>query len=200
MTIFFAYGYDGLNMKLSPVRQIQKGFTLIELLVVIGILGILAAALVATIDPFEQLKKAQDTTTTNALTEYINAITRYYTTHTGYPWDTAANNGADCNGAAAPGGSLLNTNGMKACTTALIGDNELKTAFSTSGSLPFIAISYDLLTNQTTGCYNPKSKSQLHNSNTHYSISGADLGGAGGICETTAAKDTNPTSCYWCTR
>ena len=38
----------------------KAGFTLIELLVVIGILGILAAALVATIDPFEQLKKADD--------------------------------------------------------------------------------------------------------------------------------------------
>jgi len=34
------------------------GFTLMELLIVIGVLGILAAGLLAAIDPFEQLKKA----------------------------------------------------------------------------------------------------------------------------------------------
>ena len=32
------------------------GFTLMELLIVIGVLGILAAGLLAAIDPFEQLK------------------------------------------------------------------------------------------------------------------------------------------------
>ena len=37
--------------------RIQKGFTLIELLIVIALLGSLAVGLLATIDPFEQLKK-----------------------------------------------------------------------------------------------------------------------------------------------
>ena len=41
---------------LSRLFKNSKGFTLIELLVVIGILGVLAAALIATIDPFEQIK------------------------------------------------------------------------------------------------------------------------------------------------
>ena len=36
----------------------NKGFTLIELLIVIALLGALAVGLLATIDPFEQLKKA----------------------------------------------------------------------------------------------------------------------------------------------
>ena len=35
------------------------GFTLIELLIVIALLGALAVGLLATIDPFEQLKKAE---------------------------------------------------------------------------------------------------------------------------------------------
>ena len=43
-------------MKSARMNLIQKGFTLIELLVVIGILGILATSLIATIDPFEQLR------------------------------------------------------------------------------------------------------------------------------------------------
>src|SRR3990167_3167776 len=73
--------------KLLNVFKGTKGFTLIELLVVIGILGILAAALIATIDPFEQLKKGRDTTTRNTALEYLNALTRYYATHGAFPWD-----------------------------------------------------------------------------------------------------------------
>jgi prepilin-type N-terminal cleavage/methylation domain-containing protein len=55
----------------------QAGFTLIELLVVIGILGILAAALIATIDPFEQLKKANDSSVKNVAVEFVNSNIRY---------------------------------------------------------------------------------------------------------------------------
>ncbi len=180
-------------------KNIKSGFTLIELLVVIGILGVLAAALVATIDPFEQLKKAQDTNTTNALVEWLNATTRYYTTHSAYPWDTVANGGANCHAGAVPTGdvSLLSTGAMNDCTTALIGDNELKQAFATSNNLKYIFITQEVANNQTVGCFNPSSKSILHNANTHYTVAGVD---AGVLCDTTAHKDANPTSCYWCTR
>lgn len=37
-----------------------KGFTLVEILIVVGVLGILAAGLLAAIDPFEQFKKSRD--------------------------------------------------------------------------------------------------------------------------------------------
>jgi len=37
------------------MKETNKGFTLMELLIVIGVLGILAAGLLAAIDPFEQL-------------------------------------------------------------------------------------------------------------------------------------------------
>lgn len=196
MTSFFDYDYDDFDMKFRPVQTLKKGFTLIELLVVIGILGILAAALVATIDPFEQLKKAQDTTTTNALTEYINAVTRYYTTRTAYPWDAApAGNG--CNGATAPDGDSLDATGpMADCTDALIGDNELKAAFATSTVLPNILITQDTLTNQTIGCFNPESKSILHSPNTKFD----NLGVESAACDTNAEKDAAPNACYWCTR
>ncbi len=181
-------------------QKLNKGFTLIELLVVIGILGILAAALVATIDPFEQLKKASDTNTQNALVEYIDAITRYYTTHTAYPWDPVLNNGAACNAGGVPDGTkALNDPDMVTCTTALTGDNELKAAFTSSTSLPLIFVSYDSGTNQTTGCYAPQSKSQLHNANTHWTEAGVDNPGQ---CDTTAHKDlpANSGACFWCTK
>jgi len=56
--------------------------------------GILAAALIATIDPFEQLNKAQDANVKNTLTEFINANIRYYTTHSALPWNDANNSNA----------------------------------------------------------------------------------------------------------
>jgi prepilin-type N-terminal cleavage/methylation domain-containing protein len=182
-----------------PKSKSGKGFTLIELLVVIGILGILAAALVATIDPFEQLKKAADTNTTNALVEYIDGVTRYYTTHTAYPWDSTVDNGAGCNNAIAPDGTkALNNPDMETCTTALIGDNELKDAFKTSDSLKNIYITYDATNRETIGCFNPQSKSLLHNGNTKFDVTGNPA--AAGKCDTTAEKDANPSECFWCTR
>jgi prepilin-type N-terminal cleavage/methylation domain-containing protein len=75
-----------LTAWLKNLFKSSKGFTLIELLVVIGILGVLAAALVATIDPFEQLKKATDANVKNTAVEFIDANIRYFTTHNAMPW------------------------------------------------------------------------------------------------------------------
>lgn len=41
-------------------NRIQKGFTLIELLIVIAVLGVLAAVVLAAINPLEQLKRGRD--------------------------------------------------------------------------------------------------------------------------------------------
>lgn len=58
-----------------------------ELLIVIGVLGILAAGLLAAIDPFEQLKKARDTNKRNATVELLQAFQRFYSTHGDLPWN-----------------------------------------------------------------------------------------------------------------
>ncbi len=57
-----------------------------ELLIVIGVLGILAAGLLAAIDPFEQLKKARDTNNRSAALEMLSSSQRYYATHGYLPW------------------------------------------------------------------------------------------------------------------
>ncbi|KKT36352.1 MAG: hypothetical protein UX12_C0027G0006 [Candidatus Collierbacteria bacterium GW2011_GWC1_45_47] len=57
-----------------------------ELLIVIGVLGILAAGLLAAIDPFEQLKKARDTNNRSAAIELLQGSQRYYATHGYLPW------------------------------------------------------------------------------------------------------------------
>ena len=68
----------------------KQGFTLIELLIVIGILGILAAGLLAAIDPLEQLKRGRDTQKRNVAVEVDNAFLRFYSIQGSMPWGTVA--------------------------------------------------------------------------------------------------------------
>ena len=55
----------------------KKGFTLIELLIVIGILGILAAAVVIVLNPGELLAQARDGTLISDMSTVQGAITLY---------------------------------------------------------------------------------------------------------------------------
>ncbi len=173
---------------LKSLKQ-KAGFTLIELLVVIGILGVLAAALIATIDPFEQLKKAQDANVKNTTVEMVNASIRYYTTHNALPWgDTTAP--ANCQLDTSPNAQYLTGTQMTSCLGALITDGELKAGFTTVTSI-LSQIVVNGTTNSVTTCFIPQSKSQLRDANTKYSNLGVvttgcvSQGGAG-------------TTCYWC--
>ena len=64
-------------MKLS--KTIQKGFTLIELLVVIAVLGVLAAAVVAAINPATKVNQAKDATVKSDIGQIANAMQAYFT-------------------------------------------------------------------------------------------------------------------------
>src|SRR3989344_5850342 len=149
----------------SIKSNLSKGFTLIELLVVIGILGILAAALVATIDPFEQLKKADDSKIKNIAVEFQTANVRYYTTHGSFPWSDANSANGTCTAIGAGAfNSLLGAAGMIDClgsattNSSLIGEGELKTAFTSNlNDLNRIYANWDPTdsTNMTV-CYSPK--------------------------------------------
>lgn len=185
-------------------KSAEKGFTLIELLVVIGILGVLAAALVATIDPFEQLKKAQDANVKNTAVEFLTANVRYYTTHNAMPWnDTAGANAvpaaacASAQEANVVGGSFTaatgNLNAMSSCLGLLVTDGEVKSGFTTvTNILTSIAVSGSA--NSVTACYQPQSKSQRNDPNTKYSAGGAVTTGC--VSQTAGGS----TSCYWCSQ
>lgn len=186
----------------------SKGFTLIELLVVIGILGVLAAALVATIDPFEQLKKADDSKIKNMVVEFQNGNIRYYTTHTAFPWNDSGSAVAACTaigGADITALSLMDdggvANAMTACIGAagtsntLIGEGELKTAFtSNTNDLERVRVSWDF-DNQggLIVCYAPTSKSQKASPETLYDNKGDPQVG----CPNASAVDG---LCWWCSR
>lgn len=80
------------------ITQNKKGFTLIELLIVIGILGILAAAVVIVLNPGQLLAQARDATRISDLDQIKGAVGIYLTsvsspTFTAGPFST---NDATC--------------------------------------------------------------------------------------------------------
>lgn len=173
----------------------QKGFTLIELLVVIGILGILASALVATIDPFEQLNKAQDANFKNVSVEFLNANLRYYTTHSYLPWDPSADSGlTSCAPSGARDLSNVDLGKLTDCINRLVSEGELKQGFSSFNGLTNIFVTEPNpqtgRPNDTIVCFQPKSKSQQKDKATKYLINGDNGSG----CISTGGT----TACYWC--
>ncbi|OGH07962.1 MAG: hypothetical protein A2W22_06870 [Candidatus Levybacteria bacterium RBG_16_35_11] len=189
---------------LSKLKSV-RGFTLIELLVVIGILGILAAALVATIDPFEQLKKADDSKIKNMVVEFQNANIRYYTTHTSFPWNDSNSAVAGCTGigGADISGQPLSVAGLLACigdegvANTLIGEGELKPSFtSNENDLDRVFVEWSAAVgdeNELTVCYAPTSKSQRASEETKYDVHGFE-DGSGLSCP------NQDGTCYWCTK
>lgn len=68
----------------------QKGFTLVELLVVIGVLGVLAAAVLTAINPLEQLARGRDGGRKSTVSQLGNAVQSYYTSQNAvYPTGNA---------------------------------------------------------------------------------------------------------------
>jgi prepilin-type N-terminal cleavage/methylation domain-containing protein len=66
------------NMKLFN-KSSRKGFTLIELLIVIAILGVMAAAVLAAINPITKINQAKDSNIKSDVSAISNAMQAYYT-------------------------------------------------------------------------------------------------------------------------
>jgi len=83
-------------MKLPKLRAALKllgggaGFTMIELLVVIAVIGVLAVAVLSSINPIEQINKGRDTRTRSDGAQLINAVDRFFAIHEIYPWNDAS--------------------------------------------------------------------------------------------------------------
>jgi len=67
-------------------RARESGFTLVELLIVVALIAILSVAVLATINPIEQVNKARDSRVQNDAAEVLNAYERYYANSQEYPW------------------------------------------------------------------------------------------------------------------
>ena len=183
-------------MKSLTLRKLSQGFTLIELLVVIAILGVLAAALIAAIDPIEQIRKSQDSSYQSVATEFNTALQRYYTTNSYYPWDAGANNPTPCTDPTTTGTKLGN---LQTCVNILLAQGELKSSFNNVMSQPVatgatneVWVTRDAADSTTSACFLPQSKAVAANPN---SVFNAD-GSAGAGCKATGGA----TVCRWCNK
>lgn len=71
------------------LRKKVKGFTLVEMLVVMGVLGVLATALLVTLNPIDQLRKSNDAQRKSDLAQIKRALDLYYDDNGKYPVSTA---------------------------------------------------------------------------------------------------------------
>lgn len=166
----------------------KQGFTLIELLIVIALLGALAVGLLAALDPFEQLKKGDDTGVRNTVSELQGAVVRYYAIKSYMPWSgvTAVGPvGADTGYTAS-----LNVN-------SIVDAGELKSDFSTLGAGQLGKITVIGTDQSVTVCFKPNSRAFRSDPNTKYDANGVEMSGAPGAC---GAVDSASFSCFWCVR
>jgi prepilin-type N-terminal cleavage/methylation domain-containing protein len=173
---------------MKKTAKVDRGFTLIELLIVIALLGALAIGLIATIDPFEQLKKGRDTATRNAVTEFYNANLRYYGTKGNFPWGSGVTFVAPEN--------LAGGSNVSAGLTELIRAGELKANFTAAAGVTRLANIYVAAPaiDTLSVCFTPESKNFQLDSNTIYDLTGSTAAQAGCSANVTAGGNM----CAWC--
>lgn len=163
------------------MKKLSLGFTLIELLIVIALLGALATGLLATVDPFEQLKKGRDTSTRNTAAEFYNSVIRYYAQRAAFP--TSMTSGMAATGLNTLGGAI----------TDIANAGELKTDFlNLAGTSNVTRIKVTVPSSeQIIVCFQPESKSFRNDQNNKYdNTGGTSLG--------TACPNGTSTTCHLC--
>lgn len=189
--------------KISALRTRNAGFTLVELLVVIGVLGLLAAGLLAAVDPFEQLKKGRDSNARNVVVELHNSMIRYYATHGELPWCGGVTPCQLNGGASTP----LSDAALTTSLDAIVADGELKGADGADFLNNVGAANAAKITVTSTDdvsvavCFAPESKSLYMDQATKFGNDGVAINGVGEACEQ-SAKDvtTGIGTCYWCAK
>lgn len=73
------------NLKLK-IKNYISGFTLVELIIVIGLLAILIAIAILTLNPFAQLRKSNDVKKQSDINELTDALDIYYHDNNCYPF------------------------------------------------------------------------------------------------------------------
>lgn len=177
------------------ILKAEKGFTLIELLIVIALLGTLAVALLAAIDPFEQFKKGTDTGIRNTVQEMYNASIRYYAQRSGWPLDWGVTPTVQIT-------TLLTSDPTK-WVYPLINAGELKSNFTELAADQLGKITLNVLDSKLMVCFKPEAKSfQGADKNTKFTSSGFDTNGNAITDNTTTPtcklNTATGTDCFWC--
>lgn len=139
------------------MKKRMKGFTMIELLIVIAVLGILAVAVLAAINPIEQINRGKDTGSRSDAEQLISGIERFYATKGYYPWQVSA---TDTNSALSWG--VMNSGNSAILNNLSTATGELKYAFITRITKPDYNSIYlynrGTLGDSTYACFSPNSK------------------------------------------
>lgn len=173
------------------MKKITKGFTLIELLIVIALLGALAVALLAALDPLEQIKKGTDTGVRNTVAEIGAAFTRYASVKSGsMPFSGSIAWGSVGTVGNSPASSAIQT---------IITAGELKQDFFALAKDQLDKIYIFADANRQYVCFAPTAKSFKVDANTKFYTTAAPT--AATMSEDTCTNGTVAGGdCYWCVR
>ena len=130
----------------------KKGFTLIELLIVIVIIGLLAAVVIAAINPVESRNRAVDAGLKSDAGQVYNAIERHYASRGFFPWQTSATDNT----------SIGNSGTLATATWvggALVSTGEIKPEFAGRPNLANIRVYQN--GSSVSVCFTPVSQSFL---------------------------------------
>jgi prepilin-type N-terminal cleavage/methylation domain-containing protein len=168
----------------------KSGFTLIELIIAITILGLLAVALLAALDPIEQFNKARDTATRNTALEIHNAMLRYNASKDAFPtWVSAVTSFP-----------LSPTGNRGALIADLINTGELKSNFIQAAGSALDRISvYNNLNGIFYTCFRPVSK-QFRTEAGLFDVTGFPnmFPSPGLTCAQSSAATTGRDHCAYC--
>lgn len=175
------------------MKKFTKGFTLIELLIVIALLGALAVALLAALDPLEQIRKGTDTGVRNTVAEIAGSITRYASVKSGaMPYAGTLAWGS-------VGTSITPKSPAYTVIENVISAGELKQDFFALASAQLQKIFIVADQERAYVCFLPEAKSFRVDNNTKF------MTVAGGLATMDDTLCTNGTvaggaQCYWCMR
>lgn len=200
MTTGISSSYSDNNM-----NKIKKGFTLIELLIVIALLGALAVALLAALDPLEQIKKGTDTGVRNTVAEIHGAMVRYSSLQGGQmPFSGTVDFTAFGTVPTTPQFSALQ---------AVINQGELKSDFAALAGKQLNSVFITGINDPVSGnqivniCYAPTAKSFKQDLNTKFvytpgngSVTEDPLTGQATGCPNVNGTNAAGQNCYWCVR
>ncbi len=142
---------------------------MVELLIVIAVIGVLAVALLSSLNPLEQINKGRDTRTRSDAAQLLSSLDRYNTSIGYYPWQASegenVNNGSpDVPWTQIKGGVTLNGTDVKTVFQVLSSTDEVKQTFIdriTGATYNSIYVYYndEVRGSSTYTCFKPQSRS-----------------------------------------
>ena len=161
------------------------------------LVSIVTGFIIASFDPVEQAKKAQDEKYQSSSAEFIQASVQYYSTRGGLPWFGTEESGAGC----FEGGKELQTiplNVLRDCIQLMADETTLRRDFlSTINPKMLIITNPNPQTNNeldSVVCFQPQSKTWQKDINTRYNQDGTNA--QANRCFSQGGSEY----CYWCTQ